>query len=252
MGGSWGVWSRVLRWLERHSALGWLRGGVSRSWCDGLCLGVVRGRGYSGAVTTVASYLADLPADRRAIVKALRSTIRAYLDPAVEEGIQYGMIGYFVPHSVFPSGYHCDPSQPVPYAGIGNQKGHVGLYLFCAYVDEGERERFVEAWEKTGCRLDMGASCVRIKTLDQVPLKVVGAAVRRMTAKKFLKAYEASVPAKRGRSSKKVPKAGVVRKRVVKKGASKKAATKKAASKTGVSKAGGRRAKVVRKKSPGG
>ncbi len=73
--------------------------------------------------TTVKQYLAELPADRRAAIEAVRATILKNLDKDFAEGMQYGMIGYYVPHSVFPAGYHCDPRQPLPYAGLASQKG---------------------------------------------------------------------------------------------------------------------------------
>lgn len=71
-------------------------------------------------VTTVADYLAELPADRRAVLEAVRKVILANIDCHLEEGIQYGMIGYYVPHRIYPAGYHCDPRQPLPYLGLAD------------------------------------------------------------------------------------------------------------------------------------
>src|SRR4051812_24463966 len=85
--------------------------------------------------TTVEQYLAELPADRRAAIQAVREVIRQNLDADYEEGMQYGMIGYYVPHRVFPAGYHCDPQQPLPFAGIASQKGYMAVYLMCVYGD---------------------------------------------------------------------------------------------------------------------
>ena len=143
--------------------------------------------------TTVAEFLAALPPDRRKTVQALRKVIRANADPRLKEGIQYGGIGYFVPHSVYPAGYHCDASQPLPFAGVMQQKNHVGLSLFCLYTEPSESERFATEWKRAGKRLDMGKSCVRIKQLEDVPLDVVGRAVKRMTVSKFLAVYEGSL-----------------------------------------------------------
>ena len=152
---------------------------------------------------TVAQYLAELPDDRREIVAALRETIRANLDPAIVETVQYGMITYAVPHRVYPAGYHCDPKLPVPFLSLASQKNGVSLYLFCLYCDETEVERFKAAWVKTGKKLDMGKSCVRLKKLDAVPLDVIGKTIKRMTVKKFITAYEAGLKAAReGRASK--------------------------------------------------
>src|SRR5580693_4171014 len=86
----------------------------------------------SGA-KTVAEYLDSLPADRRAAISAVREVIRANLDAGYEEGIQYGMIGYYVPHRLFPAGYHADPKQPLPFAALASQKNHMALYLMGVY-----------------------------------------------------------------------------------------------------------------------
>ncbi len=106
--------------------------------------------------TTVTQYLAELPDDRRKAIKAIRKVIKDNLDPQIKETIQYGMIGYAIPHTVYPAGYHCDPKQPLPFLSLANQKNHMALYLFCLYCDEAEVERFTEAWKKTGHKLDMG------------------------------------------------------------------------------------------------
>lgn len=140
---------------------------------------------------TVEAYLKNLPADRREAVSAIRDTINANLDPAFSEGIQYGMIGWSVPHSMFPDGYHCDPSQPLPFASVASQKNHIGIYLFCLYMDEAEQGRFADAWKATGKKLDMGKSCVRVKKLEDVPLDVLGEAIGRITAAGFVRQYQA-------------------------------------------------------------
>ncbi|MHC4428397.1 MAG: DUF1801 domain-containing protein [Planctomycetota bacterium] len=143
--------------------------------------------------TTVRQYLAALPKDRREALQAVRKVILDNLDSGYAEGVQYGGIGYFVPHSVYPPGYHCDPSQPLPYVGIASQKNHMGIYLFCVYSSEDEQRRFREAWAKTGKKLDMGKSCVRFKKIDDVALDVIGKTIKRTPAKKFIAHYEASL-----------------------------------------------------------
>jgi hypothetical protein len=142
--------------------------------------------------TTVAQYLRSLPADRRRTIKAIRAVILDNIDGPFAEGIQGGSISYHVPHSVFPAGYHCNPEQPLPFAGIASQKHHIGLYLFCVYSDPTLEAWFREAWLETGQRLDMGKSCVRFKTLEHVPLEVVGELFRRVKAKAFIAQYQAS------------------------------------------------------------
>ena len=142
---------------------------------------------------TITQYLAALPKDRRDAMQAVRKVIRANLDPKFKEVIQYGAIGYVVPHSVYPAGYHCDPKQPLPFAGIASQKNHMSIHLFCIYTAEDEQRRFRDAWVKSGKRLDMGKSCVRFRKIEDVPLDVVGKTIKRITAKKFIAAYEAAL-----------------------------------------------------------
>ncbi len=138
--------------------------------------------------TSVAEYLASLPPDRRAALSAVRAVIRANIDKACVERMQYGMIGYAVPHSVFPAGYHCDPKQPLPFAALASQKGHMSVHLMFAYVSDasgaesGESKWFREAWAKTGKKLDMGKACVRFKKLDDVGKRPAAINYGRITA----------------------------------------------------------------------
>lgn len=176
--------------------------------------------------TTVAEYLASLPDDRRTAIEAVRKTILANLDKGYAEGIQYGMIGYFVPHSVYPPGYHCDPKQPLPFASIASQKNHIGIYLFCIYNDAGETAEFVKAWKATGKKLDMGKSCIRFKKIEDVALDVIGNTIRRMPAKKFIEYYERNIKAAGTRSSSSKSKKTTTRKPATKKPATKKSAKK--------------------------
>ena len=151
--------------------------------------------------TTVQQYLAELPAERRSAIESVRAVILKNLDPIFEEGMQYGMIGFYVPHRVYPAGYHCDPRQPLPFAGLASQKNHMSVYLGCVY-GHGERERwFREAWAKTGKKLDMGKSCIRFRKLDDVALDVIGEAIRRVSVCGFIKEYESLIKAMRSRST---------------------------------------------------
>ncbi|MFH1267694.1 MAG: DUF1801 domain-containing protein [Planctomycetota bacterium] len=142
---------------------------------------------------TVGQYLAELPDDRREAIAAVRKVILKNLPKGYEEGMAYGMIGYHVPHSVYPPGYHCNPKQPVPFAALASQKNYMALYLMCMYADPRFEAWFREAWAKAGKKLDMGKSCVRFKRLDDVPLDVVGAAIRKVPVKDLLAFYEAQV-----------------------------------------------------------
>jgi len=159
---------------------------------------------------TVAAYLASLPDDRRRAIAAVRDVILANLDKDYEEGMTYGMIGYYVPHRVYPAGYHCDPSQPLPFAGLASQKGHMSLYLMGLYAPSADRERFIADWTKTGRKLDMGKACIRFKKIEEVALDVLGATIKRIPAKTYIARCEAAMvaaPAKGRPASKTTPKA---------------------------------------------
>ena len=181
--------------------------------------------------SSVAEYLASLPEERRLALEEIRKTIRANLHRDFEEGMQYGMIGYYLPHAKYPDGYHCDPTQPLPFAAVASQKNHISLYLYCVYASEEDRSTFVEEWTATGQRLDMGSSCVRAKRLDQIPLEVVGRALRRMDSKRFVECYEASLDNSAGgrKVAARKPRKPAAKKVAAKKTAAKKTAAKKTA-----------------------
>ncbi len=145
---------------------------------------------------TVKDYLASLPADRRAALEAVRKAILANLDKGYAEGMQYGMIGYYVPHSVYPAGYHCDPKQPLPFAGLASQKNYMSLHLMCTYLDAKQAEWFKKAWAATGKRLDMGKACIRFKKIEDMALDVVGEAIARVPAKAYIANYESLIKTK--------------------------------------------------------
>ena len=145
--------------------------------------------------TTVTAYLASLPADRRAALEAVRKVILENLDSDYEEKMSYGMIGYCVPHRVYPEGYHVDPKQGVPFAALASQKNYMSLYLMGLYTGDAPLLPWLEkVWKKTGKKLDIGKSCIRFKKLDDLPLDVIGEAIRRMPAREYIEQY------KKGRS----------------------------------------------------
>lgn len=154
--------------------------------------------------STVKQYLAELPADRRKALEAVRRVILENLDKHYEEGMQYGMIGYYVPHRVFPPGYHCDPQQPLPFACLASQKNYMSLYLMSAYGNSAEEQWFREQWAKAGKKLDKGKACIRFKKLDDVPLDVIGQAIRRVPARKYIEQYAKAIGTARSGTSKKV------------------------------------------------
>ena len=178
----------------------------------------------AGKPTSVKALIDALPEDRRAAIRKVRAVVNKHLPKGYKEGIQYGMIGWFVPHSRYPDGYHCDPSQPVPFAGLASQKSYMSLYLMCIYGDAKHRAWFEKAWAKTGKKKNMGKSCIRFKDVDDLPLEVIGEAIARVPVDDFIAHYEKHIPAsaRRKRAGKKSAK---------KKSAKKKAAKKKAAKK---------------------
>jgi len=147
--------------------------------------------------TTVSDYLASLPDDRRKAIETVRDTILANLDKDYEEGMQYGMIGYYIPHRIYPAGYHADPKQGLPFAALASQKNYMSVYLMGLYCGciEGVSDTnlvrwFRDAWAKTGKKLNMGKACIRFKKADDLALDVLGEAIRRMPARKYVEVYE--------------------------------------------------------------
>ena len=152
--------------------------------------------------TTVEAYMAELSPGRRAALEEVRGVILDNLPKGYEEGMQFGMIGYYVPHEVYPPGYHCDPKQPLPFAGLASQKNHMSLYFMCVYGNPEQEGWFRSAWAATGKKLDTGKSCVRFKKVADLPLEVIGETVRRVPVKKFIEFYEGAF-AKAGKRSRK-------------------------------------------------
>ncbi len=179
---------------------------------------------------TVAEYIASLPSDQREVLAAVRTVILANLDGGFQEAMQYGMVGYSVPHSRFPAGYHCDPKQPLPFAALAAQKNSFSLHLMGLYMNPDELKWFTQAWKASGKKLDMGKACVRFKKLDDVALDVVGEAFRRVSADAWIATYEATLA---GSAQRKAPakKAAAAKAKAAKPGKAKAAPAKKASGK---------------------
>lgn len=149
---------------------------------------------------TVDDYLASLPEDRRAAITAVRNVILKNLDGDYEEGMLYGMIGYFVPHRVYPAGYHCDPAKPLAVACLGSQKNYMSLHLMPVYYGCEEDDAaskhakwFRKAWAGTGKKLDMGKACIRFKKAEDLALDVIGEAFKRVPAKAYIRYVEGAL-----------------------------------------------------------
>jgi hypothetical protein len=166
---------------------------------------------------TVAEYLKSLPEDRRHAIATLRNAILANLDKDYEESMQGGMIGYSVPHRVFPDGYHCDPTQPLPYMGLASQKQHISVYLM-AVVDGGPLDKwFRSAWMKTGKKLDMGKCCVRFRKIEDAAVEVIAEAVKRSPAKAYIAQYQSALAEHRASRATAKPRKPATKKKITKK-----------------------------------
>lgn len=141
----------------------------------------------------VESYIAELPEDRKEVFEQLRQTILENLPSGFAEMISYGMVGYVVPHSIYPDGYHCNPKLPLPFLSIASQKNAISLYHMGIYADPSLLEWFTAEYPKHSKRkLDMGKSCIRFKKLDEIPFDLIGELVRKMSVEQWIKLYESN------------------------------------------------------------
>ena len=140
------------------------------------------------------AYFAKLPADHRVALARVREIVNAHLPAGYEEGMQFGMPSWFVPKSTLADTFN---GQPLMLAALGSRKGYMTLYLMSVYGDDKLRKWFEGAFAKAGKQLDMGKSCVRFKTLDALPLDVIGEAIAKVPVAKYVAAYHASRAAAR-------------------------------------------------------
>ena len=144
--------------------------------------------------STPEQYLAGLPADRKEIITELRKTVLSNLPKGFQEQMSYGMIGYVVPFSAYPAGYHCDPKLPLPFMNIASQKNHIALYHMGIYAKPDLLDWFVNEYPKHSTKkLDMGKSCLRWKKAEDVPLKFIGELVKKMSMKEWIDTYESVI-----------------------------------------------------------
>lgn len=144
--------------------------------------------------TTTEEYLQALPEDRREVVGKLRDLAGKHLPEGFEETLSYGMIGFVVPHSIYPGGYHCDPKLPLPFLNIASQKNFVAVYHMGIYADKEILDWFVEEFPKH-CRrkLDMGKSCIRFKYMDDIPYELLGELFEKISVEDWIANYEKHV-----------------------------------------------------------
>lgn len=139
-------------------------------------------------------YIDQLPEDRKHALQQLRTVILNNLPNGFEETMSYGMIGYVVPHSIYPEGYHCDPSKPLPFMSIASQKNFIGLYHMGIYAVPELYNWFTEEYARQVLtKLDMGKSCVRFKKTNEIPYKLIGELAAKMTPQDWIEIYEDNI-----------------------------------------------------------
>ncbi len=143
--------------------------------------------------TTVKEYIAELPEDRRKAIAQLQKVIKKNLPKGFEEVMSYGMIGYVVPHKLYPLGYHCDPKLPLPFLNIASQKNSINLYHMGIYADATLYKWFTEAHAKASPKkLDMGKSCIRYKNEADIPFDLIGELASKISVKEWIQLYESA------------------------------------------------------------
>ena len=143
---------------------------------------------------TVEEYISKVPEERKTAISKLTDTVRSNLPKGFEEGINYKMIGFYVPHSIYPAGYHCDPKLPLPFINIASQKNFMALYHSGIYADQNLLDWFVREYPKhVKTKLDMGKSCIRFKKVENIPYGLIAELCQKMTAQDWIKLYEKNI-----------------------------------------------------------
>jgi uncharacterized protein YdhG (YjbR/CyaY superfamily) len=139
-------------------------------------------------------YVGQLPHERQMVINKLRKTIKANLPEGFHETISYGMIGYVVPHSIYPNGYHCTPELPLPFLSIASQKNSVNIYHSGIYAKKEIQDWFVSEFPKySKRRLDMGKCCIRFKNIEDIPYELIGQLASKMTVDEWITIYESNI-----------------------------------------------------------
>ena len=141
--------------------------------------------------TTVEDILANIPEERKEAFYKLHQTIVDHLPAGFEPGISYGGLGYVVPHRLYPAGYHCKPTEPLPFAGLASQKNSINFYHMGIYSDPDLMDWFLAEYPKhSSQKLDMGKSCIRFKKPEHIPYQLMGQLMEKMTAEQWIALYE--------------------------------------------------------------
>lgn len=147
--------------------------------------------------TTVEEILLHVPEDRLIPFNKLHDVIVKNLPVGFEPAISYGGLGYVIPHSLYPAGYHCKPAEPLPFAGIASQKGSINFYHMGIYSDPVLLNWFVSEYPKhSKQKLDMGKSCVRFKKMEEIPFELIGELMTKLSANDWIEMYEKNLKPK--------------------------------------------------------
>lgn len=143
------------------------------------------------AAKTPDQYFQELPEERKEAMLKLRQIIKKNLPEGFEEMMGYGMLGYAVPHSIYPKGYHCDPKQPLPFFGMASQKNSINIYHMGIYADNDLYDWFVSEYPKySKAKLDMGKSCIRFKKTEHIPFELIGELLTKISVLEWITIYE--------------------------------------------------------------
>jgi hypothetical protein len=141
--------------------------------------------------------VAQIPEERKPIISKLRKIIKDNLPKGFEEGLNYKMLGYYVPHSIYPEGYHCDPKLPLPFMNLASQKNSINLYNSGVYAKKELYDWFVAEYPKHSKRkLDMGKSCIRFKKMDDIPYDLIAELCTKLTVNEWINIYESAIKKK--------------------------------------------------------
>jgi hypothetical protein len=136
-------------------------------------------------------YIKEVPEERNDAIEKLRQVILENLPKGFEEGMSYGMIGYYVPHSIYPKGYHCDTKLPLPFMSFASQKNSINFYHMGIYANKDLYDWFVSEYPKySKKKLDIGKSCVRFKKIEDIPFELIGQLVQKTSAESWIETYE--------------------------------------------------------------
>lgn len=143
---------------------------------------------------TPSEYMSQLSEDRKDVVQKLRQTILDHIDPKFQECMNYRMLGYVVPFTIYPDGYHCNPKLPLPFMNLASQKNFIAVYHMGVYAKKEIYDWFITEYPKhTTAKLDMGKSCIRFKKMDAIPYALIGQLAAKLSADEWIAIYESQI-----------------------------------------------------------